>query len=341
MKEIILEAATGNSSILVGEGLSKRLSDLSGRVVLLVDEQVLRMHAEKFRGYDVISVSQGEHNKTLQAAEDIYRSLIALEADRSSTIVGVGGGLTTDIAGFVASTFLRGATFGFISTTLLGQVDASIGGKNGVNIDGYKNMVGVIKQPDFVWCDLSLLETLDDREYRAGFAEVIKYGAIKSRELLSFVADHMDGLLRKEIPLLEKVISECIQIKRDIVQNDERESGERRLLNYGHTAGHAIERLYQWLHGEAVSIGMVLAARVSVSKGFLKEQEALYLKSVLERCGLPVVSDCDADKVYQTIRKDKKKAGSGLHFVFLRGLGDAFTEEIDLDELNSILHDLC
>jgi len=341
MQELILNTGSGQSDILVGEGLMDRLKGMSQTFVLLVDENVLKLHPEKFESMVVIPVPTGESNKTMQTVEYLYRELIGLEYDRSILIVGVGGGLVTDIAGYVASTFLRGVRFGFISTTLLGQVDASIGGKNGVNLDGYKNMIGVIRQPEFIWCDYQFLDTLEDRQYISGLAEVIKYGAIKDRKLLEFIEDHMESLLSRDKKVLEEVITKCIQIKADVVQMDERESGERRLLNFGHTVGHAIERNYGLLHGEAISVGMDIAARLSVKMKYFEPEYAAWLRSILQRAGLPVEIKLDPGKIYNTIRKDKKKEGSGIHFIFLKSPGNAFSGEIDLEELKQSLDDLC
>jgi len=178
MHHIKLTTPSGNTSISVGKALSEGLAKLCPKPVLLVDEHVLCEHHDLFGCHTCLVVPSGETYKTLQTVENLYRELVKLEVDRSSLIVGVGGGLATDVAGFVASTFLREVPFGFISSTLLGQVDASIGGKNGVNLDGYKNMIGTIRQPSFVWADLDLLLTLSRKQYISGIAEVIKYGAI-------------------------------------------------------------------------------------------------------------------------------------------------------------------
>ncbi|MBN1131431.1 MAG: 3-dehydroquinate synthase [Bacteroidales bacterium] len=340
MKEIILRTALGNSSILVGEGLTTLLDSLPADPILMVDEHVLQLHAEKFQAFRSIPVPRGEKHKTLQTAENLYRALVGMNADRSSVIVGVGGGLTTDLAGFVASTYMRGIRFGFIPTTLLAQVDAGIGGKNGVNLDGYKNMVGTINQPEFVWCDHSLLRSLDMKEYRSGIAEIIKYGVIRDPDLLGLVDKNMEALLNQEPSNLERVISECVQIKASIVMKDEKESGERRLLNFGHTIGHAVERHAQLLHGESISIGMMVAAEFSHRKGMISGKEKRQLKQILEKAGLPTLFDLDAGTIYDTVTKDKKKDGTALHFVFLTGLGEAVTGGLPLDELKSMLYDL-
>ena len=341
MHKINLTTPSGDTAISVGGGLSAGLGELSPKPVLLVDEHVLCQHHDVFSCYTCLTIPSGEKYKTLETVESLYRELVRIEADRSALLVGVGGGLATDVAGFVASTFLREVRFGFISTTLLGQVDASIGGKNGVNLDGYKNMIGTIRQPSFVWCDLSLLKTLARNEYISGIAEVIKYGAILDAEFLHYLGDHMEELLALDQPVLEEVITRSVMAKVDIVQKDEKESGLRKLLNFGHTIGHAIERDRKVLHGQAVAVGMILAARLSVNLGMLKESDADLIETLLSAAGLPVEMSLDADVIFGNIRKDKKKSGAQIHFVLLDGPGNAVVRPIPLEELNPMLHDLC
>jgi len=341
MNKINLTTPSGDTAISVGGGLSAGLGQLVPKPVLLVDEHVLCQHHDIFSPYTCLTIPSGEQYKNLQTVESLYRELVQIEADRSSLLVGVGGGLATDVAGFVASTFLREVKFGFISTTLLGQVDASIGGKNGVNLDGYKNMVGTIRQPSFVWCDLSLLKTLARKEYISGIAEVIKYGAIQDEGFLQYLDDHMQELLALDQPVLEEVVTRSVKAKVDIVQKDEKESGLRKLLNFGHTIGHAIERDRQVLHGWAVALGMIMAARLSVNLGMLKEPDADLLEGLLSAAGLPVEMVLDADVIFENIRKDKKKSGDKIHFVLLDGPGNAVVKPLPMQEFKSMLHDLC
>ena len=341
MQELQLSAPTGISRIVVGEQLTSRLQSLELEPVLLIDENVMIQHHDLFEPFRSVIIPPGETYKTLQTVEHIYRELVNLEVDRSTQLVGVGGGLATDVAGFVASSFLRGIPFGFISTTLLGQVDASIGGKNGVNLDGYKNMVGNIRQPGFVWCDLSLLRTLDPREYVSGIAEVLKYGFIRDPSFLDYLETHMDRLLRLDPEVLEHVVAASAAVKVDVVEKDEHESGLRRILNFGHTMGHAIERSKGILHGEAVSLGMIMAARLSALNGLLSAAEADRVEKMLLSAGLPVRLDLDPEELYQNVRKDKKKSGDEVHFVLLKGLGDTLIKPIVLKDLKSMIHDLC
>jgi 3-dehydroquinate synthase len=341
MQKIHLSAPTGSTEIIIGECLSADLQELDSRPVLMVDENVLCQHHDLFGHYHTLTVPSGEHYKTLDTVEHIYSELLNLEADRSTLLVGVGGGLATDVAGFVASTYLRGVSFGLISSTLLGQVDASIGGKNGVNMEGYKNMIGTIRQPRFVWCDLSLLKTLARKEYIAGIAEVVKYGAIMDVPFLLYLEEHMNGLLDQDPSVLEEVVARCVKAKAGIVERDERESGLRRILNFGHTIGHAIERDLKVLHGQAVSVGMVMAARISVNLGLLSEPEASKIEQLLAAAGLPVTFPLDPAAIFENIRKDKKKEDDALNFILLDGLGKAVQRAIPLDELKRMLHDLC
>ncbi|MCK5136082.1 MAG: 3-dehydroquinate synthase [Bacteroidales bacterium] len=341
MHLIQLTTPSGDTEISVGELLSSGLHGLEPEPVLLVDEQVQSFYSELFSPFRCITIPSGEQHKTLQTVEGICRELVQMEVDRSSLLVGVGGGLATDIAGFVASTYLREVRFGFISSTLLGQVDASIGGKNGVNLDGYKNMIGTIRQPSFVWCDLSLLNTLPHKEYVAGIAEVIKYGVIRDRDFLHYLKDHMSALLTLDGDVLEKVVTTSVSVKVNIVQQDEKESDLRKLLNFGHTIGHAIERDKKVLHGEAVATGMVLAARLSNTLGLLSASGVEMIEELVGLAGLPVRMDMDPDVLYQNIRKDKKKSGDLVHFVLLEELGHAMIRPIPLTELNHMLHDLC
>jgi len=341
MQKITLETPSGKSHIEVGAGLTANLSRIHPRPVLLVDSNVLCQHDGLFDEFECITIQPGESYKTLQSVETIYRQLLKLDTDRTGMVVGVGGGLTTDVAGFAAATYLRGVKFGFIPTTLLGQVDASIGGKNGVNLDGYKNMVGTILQPGFIWCDLDMLDTLARKEYIAGLAEVIKYGAIMDKGFLSYLGDHMDLLLDLDRQVLEEVVGRSVRCKVDIVQKDERESGLRRLLNFGHTIGHAIERDRKLLHGQAVAIGMAMAARLSVNLGLMKTSHAEELTELITAAGLPADMPLDAEAIYSNILKDKKRSGEDIHFVLLEEPGMAVVRRIPLEDLKPMLDDLC
>ena len=227
-----------------------------GRVIVVSDATIDRLYHPLLAPYDTVLIGAGESIKTLQTVESIYRRFIELGADRSTFVLAVGGGIVTDVAGFAAATYMRGLSFGFVSTTLLGQVDASVGGKNGVNVDGYKNMAGTFKQPRFVICDPEMLRTLSDREFRTGLAEVVKAAVIADADLFTRIENVSFEALRADTDLLTDAISAAVRVKADIVERDEHETGDRRKLNLGHTLAHAIEKCSNRMnHGEAVAVG--------------------------------------------------------------------------------------
>ena len=236
----------------------------AGRIVALSDTTVARCCGELLAPYECVLIGTGERNKTLRTVETVYRRFIELGVDRRTFVLAVGGGIVTDVAGFAAATYMRGVAFGFVPTTLLGQVDAAVGGKNGVNVDGYKNMAGTFTQPRFVICDPALLRTLPDREFRAGLAEGDRAAVIADADLFACIAQSTFGQLRSDAELLADVVAAAVRVKTDIVGRDERERGERRKLNLGHTLAHAIEKCSPAMnHGEAVAGGRGRSVRPS------------------------------------------------------------------------------
>jgi 3-dehydroquinate synthase len=341
MKPLTIHAATGKSTILVGERLENAAAYLpAANPVIITDTVVSGLYRERFPSGRVIEIGTGEKIKTLDTAREIYGRLVAAEADRSTFILGVGGGIVCDIAGFVASTYLRGVRFGFVSTTLLSQVDASVGGKNGVNFEGYKNMVGVFNQPEFVICDLALLKTLPRREVLCGMAEIVKHGAIADAELFAFLEGNTRGALDLDAAVVQRLVYDSVVIKSTVVSRDEKEDGERRKLNFGHTFGHAIEKTSGAPHGEAVSAGMAAAARLSVEKGLLARADADRIVALLNLLGLPTRIPAKPDSVLDALRRDKKRKGAGIHFVLLRTIGRAAIEEIPLAELDRVFEEI-
>ncbi|MBU1181051.1 MAG: 3-dehydroquinate synthase [Proteobacteria bacterium] len=335
VKTIKIKGGDGDSVVMIGESLLNlgRYVPVE-KTVIITDKNVWNCYGKDFPPYRVIKIEPGEKGKTLDTVREIYERLLEFEVDRSSFIAGIGGGVVCDIAGFAASTFLRGIRFGFVSTTLLSQVDASVGGKNGVNLDEYKNIVGVFNQPEFVICDLSLLSTLPERELLNGFAEIIKHAAICDTELFVFLEDNHKKALSLDRNVIGKLIYDSVKIKSGIVSRDEKEKGERRKLNFGHTFGHAFEKSMGIPHGEAISAGMIKASRLSVKKGLLKEEEFERLKRLIELFCLPVELPYDLVKVIDAIKKDKKRDNLSLHFVFLSGIGSAVIKEILISELD-------
>lgn len=338
MDLINVETKTGKSDIMVGERLANLADHLpDGRTIIITDEKVKSLYQDQFPPVDVITIGCGEKNKTLETMASIYDQLIDLEADRSTFIVGIGGGIVGDVAGFAASTYMRGLRFGFVATTLLAQVDATVGGKNGVNIEGYKNMVGVFNQPDFVIADIRLLDTLPKEELASGLAEIVKHGCIASRDHFTDLEDHWEAVINLDQDVLRRLVHDSIQIKAAVVNQDEREHGERRKLNFGHTLGHAFEKSLGVSHGAAVSAGMVAATRLSIDKGLLEAGTLDRIRTLLERLNLPTNLNCSPDAVFNALKKDKKRRLRELHFVLLRELGRATVELISLDELEGWL----
>ncbi len=341
MIKVAVKGSRRNSDILVGEKLENLSTYIpQNNVVIITDENVSEYYAGQFPNVDTITIGTGESVKTLDTAADIYQQLLEKDAQRSTFLVGIGGGIVCDITGFIASTFLRGINFGFVSSTLLSQVDASVGGKNGVNHKGYKNMIGVFNQPKFVICDNNLLKTLPERELLSGFAEIIKHAAIESSDYFTYLEENCDAALAITPEVIEKIIYDSVIIKSTIVNRDETEKGERRKLNFGHTFGHAIEKTIKMPHGEAVSLGMVLAASLSVKKGLLSQQKADRITKLLRDYKLPVEINFDRNIILEALNKDKKRKGDDIHFVLLTDIGDSVVQKISINELQTIIHEL-
>ena len=341
MKRIDIQGTTGRSAILVGERLANVKKYLPvDRPVIITDSHVRQLYGSDFPPGAVICIGTGEAVKTLDTVAAIYDQLVGMEADRSSFVLGIGGGLVCDIAGFAASTYMRGMRFGFVSTTLLSQVDASVGGKNGVNFGGYKNMVGVFNQPETVICDLDLLRTLPETEIQCGFAEIIKHAAIADARMFAFLEAHREAALTLDRAVIEKLVCDSVVIKSGVVNRDERETGERRKLNFGHTVGHAIEKATRVPHGQAVSMGMVVAAALSVRRGLLPPGESRRLVDLLAAYRLPTRLEWDTAAVIDALGKDKKRAGSHIHFVLLDGIGKAVVKPIAIDELKQTIEEI-
>ena len=303
-----------------------------GRVVVVSDATIDRLYHPMLAPYDTVLIGLGESIKTLQTVESIYRRFIELGVDRSTFVLGIGGGIVTDVAGFAAATYMRGLDFGFVSTTLLGQVDASVGGKNGVNVDGYKNMAGTFSQPRFVICDPGMLRTLSDRELRAGLAEVVKAAIIADADLFARIEATTFDDLRSDTDLLTDAVSASIRVKADIVERDERESGDRRKLNLGHTLAHAIEKCTNRLnHGEAVAVGTALIADASVKLGVLTAEDRDRIAGVLKKLGFDLTPPVDVKRLLKEVGKDKKNEDGMLRIVVPIGIGDCDVRPMKMD----------
>jgi 3-dehydroquinate synthase len=340
LKILKIQGGTGGSVIRVGETLERLDKYIPPEnVVIITDINVKNLYGHKFPPHPVITVETGEKIKTLHTVEYICEELVAIGADRSTFIVGIGGGIVCDIAGFVASIYLRGVRFGFVSSTLLSQVDASVGGKNGVNFKGYKNMIGVFSQPEFVICDLNLLKTLRKKEVLCGLAEIVKHAAIGDADLFTYLEERYQKALALDMGVVEKLVYESIVIKSGIVNRDELEKGERRKLNFGHTFGHAIEKTTGVPHGEAVSAGMVIASALSVKRGFLPADDSQRIKNLLRNLRLPTRIKADRKMVLDALKKDKKRQGDRIYFVWLNKIGNAFVDRIPMGELEAVFEE--
>ena len=269
----------------------------------------------------------GENAKSLSALEGIFSQLIELGCDRSSTFLALGGGVVGDSAGFIAATFMRGVDYIQIPTTLLAMVDSSIGGKTGVNLPAGKNLVGAIWQPKAVVIDPKLLESLPEREISSAMGEVIKYGSILDKDLFNLVADNMDELLNlSNVKLLTEVIGCCAKLKADIVAEDEREGDKRRILNFGHTIGHALETHFGFdtlRHGEAVAYGMLAAGKLSTQISNFQFQYFEMLQNTIQKLPLPKLPEFEPEQILQIMQRDKKVRDRKIHFVLLEELGKA------------------
>ena len=341
MHRVEISGSSGRSLILVGEafaGLERHLPS-SGSVVV-TDENVLELYGGALPTLPVLSIAAGEGAKTLETVRGLYERLFELGADRATMIVGVGGGVVCDVAGFLASTYLRGLRLGFVATTLLAQVDASVGGKNGVNLGGYKNLVGTFKQPEFVICDPSFLKTLPPAQVADGMAEIVKHALIADAELFAFIEENTAAALALEPRVVERLVLDSVHIKSSVVGRDERESGERRKLNFGHTFGHGLERAAGLSHGRAVSVGMVAASALSVRKGLLAPTDFDRIVRVLERLKLPTCATADPGRVMDAVCRDKKREAGDIHFVLLEGIGRSTVEKLDAAELAAVFPDL-
>jgi 3-dehydroquinate synthase len=342
MHTIYINTPTGQSKVLLGEKAInfKNYLPAGKRVIIITDDNIIKHYPELLQEFPVVTFGLGEKNKTLQSLESVFNDFVKYEVDRSWFVLGIGGGIVCDVSGFAASSYMRGLPFGFISTTLLSQVDASVGGKNGVNFQGYKNMVGVFAQPEFVICDVEMLKTLDKKEFIAGFAEIIKAGIIRNPELFDTLEKHYNEVLNFDVKVLEKVIYEAVDIKARVVQIDEKEKGERRILNFGHTFAHSIEKNTGMLHGEAVSIGMLLATKVSVKLKLIQPFDAKRIESILQSYHLPTKMNIEKSKIYDALLKDKKREGEFINLVLINRIGNAVIQKVSVKDMEEIVNDL-
>lgn len=339
MKHLNIKYSSGSTDLYLAWGIShlKKITDPRATIII-TDENVYKAHTKRFKGWNTIVLKAGEEYKIQATADAVIESLVEMEADRKTTLVGVGGGVITDLTGYVASVYMRGLRFGFIPTTILGLVDASIGGKNGVDVGLYKNMVGVIRQPSFILHDMVFLNSLPQQEWENGFAEIIKHACIKDAAMFS----ELESKTLKHYQSRKTSICELVQrnalLKSKVVQKDEYEKGERRLLNFGHTLGHALETQYELMHGQAVSIGMTYACHISEQLTGFRQTERVV--NVLAKYGLPTYAAFDKQKAFQVLKMDKKRERKEMNYVLLEKIGKGVVKSISLNQLGSIINKL-
>lgn len=302
-------------------------------VVIITDENVNNIYGKLFPAFPVLKIKPGEDSKQLKVIEKLAKKLLDNGIDRSGFILAIGGGVVSDIAGFLASVYMRGIRCGYVSTTLLSQVDASTGGKNGVDLGGIKNVIGNFRQPEFVICDTTMLQTLPEEEYLSGLAELIKTGLIGDPVIIEILENNYAGVVKRERNLLSDLVARSVKYKASVVSQDEKEGGLRRILNFGHTFGHAIELHESVKHGFAVAAGMELAAVFSYKKGFISIKECNRIIDLLKKYNLRRRYTIAADKIEELILHDKKKSGTEIYFVFAEGIGKASVKKLPVREV--------
>lgn len=340
------ESLNSDLAAAIGTDQSKKVCIVSdSNVAKIYMKNIEQLLSESYPQVFSFVFDAGEQSKNMDTVQKLYEYLIINKFDRHDFLVALGGGVVGDLTGFTASTYLRGIDFVQIPTSLLAQVDSSIGGKTGVDFQQYKNMVGAFYQPRLVYMSMEVFASLPDQQFANGMAEEIKHGLIKDRSYYTWMRDHRAEILQKQPETLIGMLEIGCNIKRVVVENDPKEKGERALLNFGHTIGHAVEKLsdFSLYHGECVAIGMVAAAYLSVKKGLLSTDELSELEQVLLDYQLPIrIHDYDAGQILATTKSDKKMIGGKVKFTLLRAIGDAYsdlslTDEDLLDAINYIL----
>lgn len=353
MKILNVDLGDRSYPIYIGRGLledksvftkhikTKTICIVSNTTVSKLYKNRLKNLLDDFQIVEAI-ISDGEEFKNYDSLNYIYSTLLKNECNRDTTILALGGGVVGDIAGYAAASFLRGIPFIQIPTTLLAQVDSSVGGKTGINHQLGKNMIGAFYQPQSVVIDLDVLDSLEQRQISAGLAEIIKYGLIWDKEFFQYLEKNIESLKSLDFENLEHVISRSCEIKANIVSEDEKESGIRAILNLGHTFGHAIENCLgygEWLHGEAVGCGMVLAAKMSRAHGWLDEKEFNQIKNLISLAGLPIDKpNIDYDDFISAMKLDKKNKNKEIYLVLQQSIGKAIvTNNYSSNELENVI----
>lgn len=334
MEKILVNTPGARSEILVGENWEavKGMLPETG-VIIITDDNIKNLYGNSFPAFPALSVTPGEDSKKLEVIEYLAKKLLDAGIDRSGFILAIGGGVVCDLAGFLASVYMRGIGCGYVSTSLLAQVDASTGGKNGVNLGGTKNMLGNIRQPEFVICDPSMLVTLPEQEYLSGLAELLKTAIIGDKDMFGFIERSHTEIMARDTGLLTTLVAMAVRFKAAVVSEDEKETGLRRILNFGHTYGHAIEMHMSVKHGFAVASGMALATELSTEKGYISKEEKERILNILQRFNLLEHHSLADNDIEQLVLHDKKKTGTNINFVFIEGIGKAFVKKVPVSEL--------
>ncbi len=334
MEKIVIKTKGAVSEILIGkewESVGELLPKTG--VVIITDNNVHRIFGNRFPDFPVFAVKAGEPSKKMEVIESLAERLIESGIDRTGFILGIGGGVVSDIAGFLASIYMRGIRCAYVSSSLLSQVDASTGGKNGVNLGGIKNILGCFRQPEFVICDPAMLQTLPEDEYFSGLAELIKTAIIGDEKLFEIIESNHERIIKRDSELLSALVTRAVEFKAAVVSKDEEESGLRRILNFGHTYGHAIEAYKSFRHGYAVASGIELAACFSLSRRLITSPEYERIVALLKVFRLLRRHDIPDDQISHLVRRDKKKTGSDVYFVFIEKIGKAVVTKIPIDEV--------
>jgi 3-dehydroquinate synthase len=355
MKRVKVDLKKNSYEIRIGGGLLAQVGSwlkemgYSGKAVVITDTTVKELYADVLSrgladsGFDaiVLEVPPGEEQKALEKAGELYEKLTGAYVERTTPVMALGGGVIGDLAGFVAATYMRGVPLVQVPTTLLAQVDSSIGGKTAVDHGRLKNMIGAFYQPRLVVADVATLKTLPEIEFANGIAEAIKMAAIMNKELFEYIEKNIDKARALDTVVLEEIVYRNAKLKAMVVAEDEKESGLRAILNFGHTVGHAVEAVsgFGLKHGQAVAIGMVAEARISHRVGRMKEEDVVRLTEVINKAGLPVaVSSLDINELMEAMRHDKKVTGSRIRFVLLNTIGDAdITDDVSPSLVEEVL----
>jgi len=339
MKKLTYKFSNSSTDYYLAHGIShlKEIVDQKNSIII-TDENLFNHHQKRFKNWNVIILKPGEEYKVQATVDSVIEQLIAMEADRKSTLIGIGGGVITDITGYIASIYMRGLKFGFIPTTLLSMVDASIGGKNGIDVGVYKNLVGIIRQPSFILHDLIFLNTLPQVEWINGFAEIIKHACIKDAAMFRELETSSLKKYQDRKTLICELIQRNAILKTRVVQQDEFEKGDRKLLNFGHTLGHALEKQHELSHGQAISIGMTYACHISEQVQGFKETNRVV--SLLEKYGLPTYAKFDKQKAFDVLKMDKKREKKDINYVLLERIGKGVVKTISLRQIEKIISEL-